>query len=212
MKKVTVTPLNAVVLNGKATELTEKQVKSIIDSLGIENKKGSRRLSDIKEGDTFKIGKHEFIVLEQSGDTTAALSKSLIEDDVQFGDAPDFEKSNVRKVLVKFGAEISCEIGPDALVNHTVDQTTLDGMKHYGSTRAPVSLMTIDHVRRYADVLDNHKVGKWYWLATPWSVPDKGCERGVCVVAPSGFVNYINSYYGIGVRPFCILKSDIFVS
>ena len=26
MKKVTVTPLNAVVLNGKATELTEKQV------------------------------------------------------------------------------------------------------------------------------------------------------------------------------------------
>ena len=211
MKKVTVTPLNAVVLNGKATELTEKQVKSIIDSLGFENKRGSRRLSDIKEGDTFKIGKHEFIVLEQSGDTTAALSKSLIEDNVPFGD-PDFEKSNVRKVLVKFGAEIACEIGSDALVNHTVDQTTLDGMKHYGSTRAQVSLMTIDRIRRYADVLDNHKVDKWYWLATPWSVPGRGWEQGMCVVAPSGFVDFINSFCSFGVRPFCILKSDIFVS
>jgi hypothetical protein len=211
MKKVTVTPLNAVVLNGKATELTEKQVKSIIDSLGFENKRGSRRLSDIKEGDTFKIGKHEFIVLEKSGDTTAALSKSPIEYNVPFGD-PDFEKSNVRKVLVKFGAEIACEIGPDALVSHTVDQTTLDGMKHYGSTRAQVSLMTIDHVRRYADVLDNHKVDKWYWLATPWSAPARVCERGMCVVAPAGYVSRDGNHFHNGVRPFCILKSDIFVS
>ena len=207
------TSMNAVVLNGKITELTEEQVKSIVEGLAGTVKKGDRKLSDIKAGETFKIGKREFIVLEQSGDTTAVLAKDLIDDAAKFGDTADFEKSNVRNILAKFGAEIATEIGVDAIVEHTVDQTTLDGMKRYGSTKALMSLMTIDHVRRYADVLDKHKVDKYYWLATPWSTPDRGWERAMCVVAPSGDVYFDLSYYiSNGVRPFCILKSDIFVS
>lgn len=206
-------PMNAVVLNGKVTELTEDQVKSIIDGLGGKVKKGERKLSSIKAGETFKIGEHEFIVLEQSGETTAMLSKDLIKDEVAFGDTPDFAKSEIRKVLAEFGAELATEIGADAFVEHTVDQTTLDGMKLYGSTKALMSLMTIDHVRKYADVLDKHKVDKWYWLVTPWSTPDRGWERSICAVAPSGDVGSSGSSCNSnGVRPFCILKSDIFVS
>ena len=206
-------PMNAVVLNGKVTELTEDQVKSIIDGLGGKVKKWERKLSSIKAGETFKIGDREFVVLEQSGDTTAVLSKNLIEDEVKFGDTPDFDKSNVKKILAKFGAEIATEIGVDAIVEHKVDQISLDGMKCYGSTKALVSLMTIDHVRKYADVLDKHKVDKWYWLVTPWSTPDRGYETSVCVVAPSGCVSDISGGYdSFGVRPFCILKSNIFVS
>ncbi len=204
--------MNAVVLNGKVTELTEEQVKSIIDGLAGTVKKGDRRLSDIKVGDTFKIGKREFIVLEQSGDTTAVLSRDLIKDEVTFGDTPDFANSEVRKVLAEFCAELATEIGADAFVEHTVDQTTLDGMSHYGISKALMSLMTIDHVRKYADVLDKHKVDKWYWLVTPWSTPNRGWERLMCVVAPAGGVSGDNIDYGSGVRPFCILKSDIFVS
>lgn len=206
--------MNAFVLNGKVTELTEDQVKSIIEGLAVKVNKGDRKLSDIKVGDTFNIGKREFIVLEQSGETTAVLSKDLIKDEVAFGDTPDFANSEVRKVLAEFGAELATEIGADAFVEHTVDQTTLDGMKLYGSTKALMSLMTIDHVRKYADVLDEHKVDKWYWLVTPWSTPDRGWERSMCVVAPSGCVsvNYGLCFLFLGVRPFCILKSDIFVS
>ena len=206
--------MNAGVLNGKVTELTEEQVKSIVESLAMPvTTAGKRSLSEIKVGDTFMIGKHEFIVLEQSGVDTVALSKDIIEDEVKFGDTPDFETSNVKKVLDKFAKEITKEIGDDALITHTVDQTTLDGMSHYGISKAQMSLMTIDHVRKYADVLDKHKVDKWYWLITPWSTPDRGWETTMCVVAPSGGVYYdISSYYYCGVRPFCILKSDIFVS
>jgi hypothetical protein len=211
--KITFTPMNTVVLNGKVTELTEEQGKSIMDGLSGTVKKGNRRLSCIKAGNTFKIGEHEFIVLEQSGDTTAVLSKDLIGEDVVFGDTPDFAKSKIKKELDKFAAEISGIIGTDALVTHTVDQTTLDGMSHYGVTKAKMSLMTIDHVRKHADVLDKHKVDKYYWLVTPWSTPDRGYKTSMCVVAPSGCVNSIGSNCGrIGVRPFCILKSDIFVS
>lgn len=205
-------PMNAVVLNGKVTELSEDQVKSIIDGLGGKVKKGDRKLSSIKAGETFKIGDREFIVLEQSGDTTAVLAKDLIDVAAKFGDTPDFKKSNVRNILAKFGAEIATEIGVDAIVEHTVDQTTLDGMKDYGSTRARMSLMTIDHVRKYADVLDKHKVDKWYWLITPWSITDRGWETSMCLVAPSGGVSNVGYDRSGGVRPFCILKSDIFVS
>lgn len=213
MKKKT-DVMNAVVLNGKVTELTEEQVKSIVDGLAMSvNTAGKKPLSKVKVGDTFKIGKHEFIVLEQSGDTAAVLSKDIIENEVKFGDTPDFVKSNIKKVLDEFAKKIIKEIGNDGLITHTVDQTTLDGMDHYGISKAQISLMTIDHVRKYADVLDKHKVDKWYWLVTPWSTPDRGWDRSVCIVAPAGFVHRDYSIYDIvGVRPFCILKSDIFVS
>ena len=213
MKKVfKVDPVNAIVLNGKVTELTEEQVKSIVEGLAMPvNTVGKKLLSQVKVGDTFKISDHEFIVLEQIGDTTAVLSKDLIEDEVKFGDTSDFAKSNVKNILDKFAKEITKEIGDDALITHTVDQTTLDGMSHYGISKAKVSLMTIDHVRKYADVLDKHKVDKWYWLITPWSTPDRGWKTTMCSVAPSGFVGINGLYFG-GVRPFCILKSDIFVS
>ncbi len=210
--KMKIGPMNAVVLNGKVTELTEEQVKSIMDGLSGTVKKGNRRLSCIKAGNTFKIGEHEFIVLKQSGDTTAVLSKDLIGKDVVFGDTPDFAKSNIKKELDKFAIKIDGIIGADALVVHMVDQTTLDGMCHYGVAKAKMSLMTIDHVRKYADVLDKHKVDKYYWLVTPWSTPDRRYETSMCVVAPSGCVRDRNSNDNIGVRPFCVLKSDIFVS
>ena len=204
---------NAVILNGKVTELTEEQVKSIVEGLAVDVKKGGRKLSSVKVCDTFNIGKREFIVLEHSGDTTAVLSKELIEDEVAFGNTPDFLNSNVGKILDEFAKDLIKDIGTGALVKHTVDQTTLDGMKHYGSTKALMSLMTIDHVRKYADVLDKHKVDKNYWLVTPWSTPDRGYKTSMCVVAPSGYVNFdISSYYLGGVRPFCIFSSSIFVS
>ena len=189
MKKKT-DVMNAVVLNGKVTELTEEQVKSIVDGLAMSvNTAGKKHLSEVKVGDTFKIGKHEFIVLEQIGVDTVVLSKDLIEDDVKFGDTPDFAKSDVKKILDKFAKEITKEIGDDALTTHAVDQTTLDGMFYYDASLAEMSLMTIDHVRKYADVLDKHKVDKWYWLVTPWSTPNRGWERSMCSVAPSGYVD-----------------------
>ena len=211
--KFKIKPVNAIVLNGKVTELTEDQVKSIVEGLSIPVNKGNKKLSDIKVGDTFKICEREFIVLEQSGDTTAVLSKDLIGKEVMFGDTPAFENSNIKKILDKFAEDIIKEVGANALGLHTVDQTTLDGMKYYGSSKALASLMTIDHVRKYADVLDKHMVNEWYWLVTPWSTPDRGYKTSMCVVAPSGDVIYDFSYYfRCGVRPFCIFSSSIFVS
>ena len=67
--------------------------------------------------------------------------------------------------------------------------------------------------RRYVEILDKHKIKKWWWLATPFSTPKHDGASWVKCVAPSGCIN-ISLYYAYdgGVRPFCILKSNIFVS
>ena len=72
---------NYISVNGQQIELTDEQVKRICAAQGQEKIK----LAEIPEGDTFKIGVHEFVVLEHSGDTTAVICKELFAEDMEFG-------------------------------------------------------------------------------------------------------------------------------
>jgi N4-gp56 family major capsid protein len=86
---------------------------------------------------------------------------------------------------------------------------SLDGGDKYGKMTSKVSLTTLDFYRSNRKIFDKHKLDKYYWLATP----DSNDNSLVLCVAPSGYVRYGNIYGdSIGVRPFCILKSNIFVS
>jgi hypothetical protein len=62
------------------------------------------------------------------------------------------------------------------------------------------------------DVLDLHNPKKYWWLATPHSTKRHENDKWVKCVSPSGFIDIGYFYNDYGVRPFCILKSDIFVS
>ena len=200
---------NFICINGQNIELTEKQVKEIQQSFGISN----LALGNIPVGETFKIGEYEFIVLEHSKETTAVIMKNLLENSVTFGKTCDFKTSNVKGILSKFADKISGIIGANNLITHTVDLTSNDGLKDYGKTKEKISLLTADLYRRYVEILDKHKLSKWWWLATPYSTPKHGYDNLTLCVAPSGYVDRtINYYYDYGVRPFCILNSNIFVS
>jgi hypothetical protein len=132
----------------------------------------------------------------------------------KFGDTDcDFKKSIVKKELDAFADEISDYIGAENLISHTVDLTSNDGLKDYGKTTAKMSILTADLYCRYVETLDSFKLETWYWLATPYSTPKHGYDRYILCVAPSGRIrdsNRCDYYYG--VRPFCILNSNIFVS
>ena len=198
---------NYICFNGTKIPLTNEQVKEMQKSL-----KGTT-LKDIPVGKTFKLGKYEFIVLEHSKDTTAVIMKNLLENSVKFGDNCDFKTSNVKNILGDFADKISGIIGADNLIEHTVDLTSNDGLKDYGKTKEKMSLLTADLYRRYVEILDKHKIDKWWWLATPYSTPKHGYSEYVLCVAPSGIISDRNFYGGdCGVRPFCILNSNIFVS
>lgn len=202
---------NYIVINGgKPIELTPEQVKTIKQSLCT-----NERLKNLSVGETFKIMDGEFVVLEQSGDTTAVITKELIKECTKFGENNNFADGGnvIREVLAKFQREIEDIIGRDNLVEHTVDLTSDDGLKDYGSTKAKMSLLTCEQYRKYVDVLDKHKLKKWWWLATPYSTPSHEDVDYVKCVSPFGYVDGICFNFNfIGVRPFCILNSNIFVS
>lgn len=201
---------NYLMLNNKKIELTDEQVKEIENSFGI----GKNRLADIETGDTFKIGKYEFIVLEHSKETTAVILKDLLANSMSFGKNANFADTDciVRKKLEEFSCELEALVGTKNLVTHTIDLTSDDGLKDYGKTKGKASLLTCNLYRRYVDILDKYKVNSWWWLVTPYSTPTHGYSTLIKCVAPSG--NIYRNYYDCnnGVRPFCIFNSNIFVS
>ena len=199
---------NFISINGKKTELTEEQVQQIRASLGL----NSVRLSSVAVGDAVKIGDYELIVLEQTGSTTMLLCMDFIES-CTFGDSNNYDGSNVDKMCNKFATDLAKIIGEDNVIQHTVDLTADDGLKDYGSVKRFASLLTTELYRRYVYTLDKFKSDAWWWLATPYSTPTHDHTSWVKCVSPSGRIdNDFCNYCVRGVRPFCILNSNIFVS
>lgn len=199
---------NCIIINNQRIELTREQVRQIIAA----QTNPAVQLSEIAEGDTFKIGEHEFIVLEQIGEDTAVIRKDLLPD-ATFGENNKYNDSGVDKLCCAFADEIESIIGGDKFVLHTVDLTANDGLKDYGQIRRRASLLTAERYRRYVEILDKFKPDRWWWLATPYSTEKHENSSWVLCVAPSGYIfNDDFCSYDFGVRPFCILKSTIFVS
>lgn len=199
---------NYICINDQKIVLTTEQVERIQAALA----PCKPRLSDIAAGDTFKIGEHELVVLEQSGDTAAVIRKDLLGKNMKFGSNNNFDGSDVDRKCSEFAQEIAAIIGEKNIVEHTVDLTSDDGLKDYGKIKRKASLLTAELYRRYVEILDKHKVNAWWWLATPHSTPKHDNASWIKCVAPSGCIFNDCYFSGNGVRPFCILKSDIFVS
>lgn len=198
---------NYIVINGEKTYLSAAQVESIKGCISMPNLK----LADISAGETFKLGNHEFIVLEQTGDTTAILRKDLLPNQ-RFGSDNNFKGSDIGNTCSKFARELSAIIGEDNIVEHTVDLTSNDGLKDYGTLKSCCSLLTADLYRRYVEILDKFRPGEWWWLATARSTKRHENDRWVLCVSSSGCIDCGIYYFVSGVRPFCVLKSTIFVS
>ena len=197
---------NYLCINGKKTELTEEQMRQ----LGI-LKEPIAVLTD--GGKIAKIGEYEFIVLEQYAGTVALLLKNTLCDRKFDSKFNNFAESDIREYLDEFADKLADLVGEDNIVEHTVDLTSDDGLKCYSSCDCRVSLLTAQMYRDNVYTIDKYKVDKWWWLATAYSTSKHGDTTWVKCVSPSGHMN-VNGlyYYYFGVRPFCILKSNIFVS
>ena len=197
---------NYICINGKKTELTKEQLKQ----LGIIAE--TCYLSE--DGKIAHIGEYEFIVIksDEKLGTTELLLKDKLGEDMAFGSNNDFRTSNVKKFLDDFAEEISGIIGEDNLVEHIVDLTADDGLKCYGTIKAKMSLFTAQMVRENVEILDEFKLDEWWWTCTPYSTPKHENSSWIKCVSPHGNVNDFNYCDDIGVRPFCIVKSSIFVS
>lgn len=201
---------NFINIAGQQIELTEEQIQKLSEALGIQIQR--KNLAECNVGEIVKIGGFEMVVLEQHGGETVLILKGTYGEETTFGENNRYDGSNVDKRCQKFAEKLAESIGEENIVPHTVDLTSNDGLKCYGTVVRKVSSLTADLYRKFIDILDAVKLDEWWWLATPWSTPRHDHEVCVLCVAPSGFIGNDLCNYVIGVRPFCILKSTIFVS
>lgn len=175
---------------------------------------GQVQLLELNPGELFDIPEiGEIKVLEHfANGTTAVIQNNFWEEDVRFdGDSCDYKTSELAD---KFEDEIipayESAFG-DALVEHKVILKSVD-MQDYGKFSCKVRPITFDEARKYNELLVNKNLNGWWWTCTPWSTKERGWEYPVAVVSTSGYFDLHCYNNDDGVRPFCILKSNIFVS
>ena len=190
----------------KALEIARALVKVL------EKSENNTELADLKPGEKFKTEIGNFIVLNHENGQTKVLQEKFCAEDVEFDDdSCDYIKSDLKKLFDSKITEKHEEIFGDALVEHEVRLMSVD-MKEYGTFKCKVRPITFDEARLYNEFIVDKELPDWWWTCTPWSTKERGWERSVAVVNPSGYVSYDNCGGSNGVRPFCILKSNIFVS
>lgn len=169
------------------------------------------KLSEVKEGEIIKTGKYEWIVLEHSAETTALILSDILPGEKRFDSSSnDWSKSSLRKWLNEdFASELFEEIGKENIIAHTPCLDTDDGTPNYKADKKKdyVSLLSTDKYRKFRKYIK--PLNKWWWTLTPMSSEVwTDCVR---VVDYDGTLDGDLSDNNHGVRPFIILKSNIFV-
>lgn len=190
-----------------------QKAKELVELLEQQEEAGKVELSMLKRGEVFQTtGKRKYKVLEQYGDTTKIISLDLVKENVEFGDTSDYKTSKVKKLCdTEILKDFEKEFGAENIETHTADIITADGQK-LGTVDCKIRPITFDEARGYTDITPNPCLNDWYWTLSPWSTKERGWEKSFTVVSPSGYVSNNYCDYEGGVRPVCILKSNIFVS
>lgn len=198
-KKVTVEG-NKVVIEG----VTDEEIKNLIGHTNL------KELGNVAPGKVIKVGAYEFKVLEHLEEGTAVLMKKCFDGYKPFDEhSNNWTSSDLRNYLnTDFYKLLSAEIGAENIIEHMVDLTTEDGLKDFGIVTDKISLLTTDMYRKYRKEIGEN-LDCWWWTVTANSNDkNSNCVRAVYDCGLLG------SYYDNdgGVRPFCILKSNILVS
>lgn len=190
--------------------------RELVRKLEEAEKDSKVQLSELQPGETFKIGEHDFIVLEQNGcsGTTNVISKSFMAKGIVFdSNTRDYNKSNLKRVIEEnIQPVIESEIGAGNIIKQAVSLTSVDMQDEFKPCYCKVRPITFNEARKYNNLLVNKDLDDWWWTCTPWSTADRGWKRTITAVSPSGYVYDDDCNDVSGVRPFCILKSNIFVS
>ena len=191
-----------------------EKARELVAMLEEREQKNKVRLDEIPVGGKFDTGIGRFIVLEQRGEETAVITENLYREDVKYDDDRNAYYSSKLSDLFEeeIFPEFKEEFGSDNLCSRQVSLATVDMQRKDSVLHAKVRPLTFDEARKYNDLLVNKDLPDWYWTCTAWSTEERGWGNSVAVVAPSGGIRRYIYCLSNGVRPFCILKSNIFVS
>lgn len=173
-------------------------------------------LSELKAGEVFsgESGRKYKVLKQEDGQAKVITFDFMAEGKIFDEDTTDYKESELKRLIEnEIQPLIEEDFKVENLVEHEVDLTTVDMQKDYGTCTCKVRPITFDEAREHNAELVNENLPDWYWTCTPWSTEERGWKYGMAVVCPSGDILGFNSrYYRCGVRPVCILKSNILVS
>lgn len=173
------------------------------------NQREVRRTEYVSYCEQFKA--IEYIVCQQFENGTAAVvRKGLFDHRLYFGDTNDWRDSNIREYLNKeYFKELAAQFGEDNIVEFTRDLISIDGYDDYGKCRDKVSIMSLlDYMKYHKDIGDCENI---YYLLTPATILSGCSYKTVLYIDDNDLPNYTLCGSIMAVRPFFVLKSDIYV-
>lgn len=196
-------------LTMKALQDQIDELKKEINALNGNNSKNKKLPAGLSIGDEFQLAGTTWKILNIAGEGYVCLAESIGNKEFD-SDDNNWATSKLRSYLNKeFLEKLEKEIGEGNVLGFERNLLSLDGQTEYGSCTDKVSLLTVDEYRKYRKYIPN--ANKWWWLISPWSTPCNDYSGTVAVVSPSGGIRGYGCRDGGGVRPFCILKSNIFI-
>ena len=142
----------------------------------------------------------------KDGDYTYYFMNGILKK-LEFGKTNNYTDSYVRDYLVnsKLAKDLKKEFG-DKLIPISLDLTSMDGFKDYGSVEGDI--LAIPNVQLLMKLGENIPlIDDLYWLANPNQTPKRNDTRCVQYVNSNGCVCCSVCVYFRGVRPFFILQS-----
>ncbi len=170
------------------------------------------KLSEIKASKTFNVAGFDLIKLFDDNGRTAVVFADTVFDS-EFGKDNNLSESTILKRLnEEILPKITECVGADNVLEFETDLTSLDGLKTHGCVKSKIAIPTFDFYRQNVHIFDEHKLDKWWWLATPDTTREHYNDNWIVCVAPRGGIDDDYCYHHCGVRPFLFFVSDIDVS
>ena len=161
-------------------------------------------LLNIAPGKTVDYHGEPCLVLEHRKDGTLLLHLDQMTH--TFGSDNNFASSSLRAHLNGPYLRSLTDGNPDEVITRTVDLTALNGSKEYGTCECKVAPLSLDELRKYADIIPTPE--RFEWSVTPWSTP-KVNEDDTWVMGLYSDGNSVSICTGTGgSRPAFLLPSD----
>ena len=160
---------------------------------------------NIAPGKTVDYHGEPCLVLEHRKDGTLMLHLEQMSH--AFGSDNNFASSSLRAHLNGPYLRSLTDGNPDEVITRTVDLTALNGSKEYGTCECKVAPLSLDELRKYADIIPTPE--RFEWSVTPWSTP-KVNEDDTWVMGLSSYGNVGNFGCTLtyGSRPAFLLPSN----